>query len=216
MLNMNFQESVIIETENQEWQPSPASKVFRKPLAREDRESGHATSIVQYVAGACFPEHPHPAGEEILVLSGIFSDEAGNFGPGSYLRNPPGSSHAPFSEEGCIIFVKLCQFDPSDRQTVRINIFEALTREGSDKLAEVSLHQFNEERTSILRIPAGETCSLQDRSGGVELLIISGKLSTGSEDWPAGTWIRTPSCNYDLNSASEDSLLLVKSGHLSL
>ncbi|MGI9281682.1 MAG: cupin domain-containing protein [Endozoicomonas sp.] len=94
MLNMNFQESVIIETENQEWQPSPASKVFRKPLAREDRESGHATSIVQYVAGASFPEHLHPAGEEILVLSGIFSDEAGNFGPGSYLRNPPGSSHA--------------------------------------------------------------------------------------------------------------------------
>ncbi|MGI9279372.1 MAG: cupin domain-containing protein [Endozoicomonas sp.] len=83
-------------------------------------------------------------------------------------------------------------------------------------MAEVPLHQSNEERTSILRIPAGKTCSLQDRSGGVELLIISGKLSTGSEDWPADTWIRTPSCNYDLNAANEDTLILVKSGHLSL
>ncbi|WP_422411357.1 MULTISPECIES: cupin domain-containing protein [unclassified Endozoicomonas] len=216
MLNMNFKESVVIQTENQQWQPSPASKVFRKPLAREDKESGHATSIVQYIAGASFPAHPHPNGEEILVLSGTFSDETGDFGPGSYLRNPPGSQHAPFSKEGCVIFVKLCQFDPSDRQTVRDNMFEALGRNDSTGVAEVFLYQFKDEKVSTLRIPAGKTLSLQDRSGGLEILVISGKLSTASGDWPAGTWIRTPHFNYDLEPATEDTIVMIKTGHLPL
>ncbi|KEQ19485.1 cupin domain-containing protein [Endozoicomonas numazuensis] len=216
MLNMNFQESIIIQTEKQEWQPSPASTVFRKQLAREDKESGHATSIVQYVAGASFPEHPHPTGEEILVLSGIFSDETGDFGSGTYIRNPPGSHHAPFSKDGCIIFVKLCQFDPADRQTVRINIFESLEKEASDKITEVSLHQFESKRTSLLSIPAGETPYLRNKPGGVELLIVSGKLSTHSEDWPVNTWIRTPHCDYDLQPVNDDTILLIKSGHLPL
>lgn len=216
MLNMNFQESFVIQTEKQEWQSSPASQVFRKPLAREDKESGHATSIVQYSAGASFPEHPHPAGEEILVLSGTFSDETGDFGPGSYIRNPPGSRHTPFSEEGCIIFVKLCQFDSSDRQTVRTNIFEALAKKAEDETVEVPLHQFNNEKTSIFKVPAGQTLSLSERTDGLELLVISGKLSTPSEDWPAGTWIRTPNLDYDLTPTNEDTIVLAKSGHLLL
>ncbi len=107
MLNMNFAERVVIEAAAQDWQPSPAAGVWRKPLAREYREQGHATSIVRYEPGSRFNTHPHPKGEEILVLEGVFSDETGDYPAGNYLRNPPGSSHAPFSEQGCIIFVKL-------------------------------------------------------------------------------------------------------------
>ena len=51
-----------------------------------------------------FSTHPHPHGEEILVLEGVFSDEHGDYPAGTYLRNPPGSQHAPYSKEGCVIF----------------------------------------------------------------------------------------------------------------
>jgi len=75
MLNMQFEQRVMINTHDHPWQPSPVSGVWRKPLAREEAERGHATSIVRYDPGASFPRHEHPLGEEILVLDGIFSDE---------------------------------------------------------------------------------------------------------------------------------------------
>ena len=48
MLNMDFSQRVVIKTATQAWQPSPMPGVSRKPLAREDAERGHATSIVRY------------------------------------------------------------------------------------------------------------------------------------------------------------------------
>lgn len=72
MLNMNFSERVVIDTQQQPWLPSPAQGVWRKPLEREAKESGHTSSIVKYDAGSQFATHPHPLGEEIFVLEGYF------------------------------------------------------------------------------------------------------------------------------------------------
>ncbi len=54
------------------------------------------------------------------MLDGVFSDEHGDYPAGTYLRNPPGTRHAPFSREGCTLFVKLWQFAASDLTPVRI------------------------------------------------------------------------------------------------
>ena len=88
MINMDFDQHVVVNTVSQDWQASPASGVWRKPLAREDAERGHATSIVRYDPGASFTAHNHPKGEEILVLEGVFSDETGDYPSGTYFRNP--------------------------------------------------------------------------------------------------------------------------------
>ena len=74
MLNMDFGKRVVIETAKQNWLESPHKGVWRKPLAREGIENGHATSTVRYDAGASFASHEHPSGEELLVLEGTFSD----------------------------------------------------------------------------------------------------------------------------------------------
>lgn len=120
MLHMNFAERVVIETASQSWLPSPMPGVWRKPLARAQAEAGHATSIVRYEAGSRFSAHTHPRGEEILVLDGVFSDEDGDYPAGSYLRNPAGSQHSPFSVDGCTLLVKLHQFQAGDQDRVRI------------------------------------------------------------------------------------------------
>ena len=67
MLNMDFTERVVINTHDKNWVASPLAGVWRKPLAREEAERGHATSIVRYDPGASFSAHDHPLGEEILV-----------------------------------------------------------------------------------------------------------------------------------------------------
>jgi len=112
------------------WVSSPASGVERKLLERDGGELARATSVVRYAPGSSFDTHVHGLGEEILVLEGIFSDEFGDYGPGTYLRNPPGSSHAPFSRTGCTLFVKLRYFDLRDDQRVVIDTQTAAWRRG--------------------------------------------------------------------------------------
>ena len=95
--------------------------VERRMLDRIGDEVARATSIVRYAANSRFSPHVHDEGEEFLVLEGVFQDEHGDFPAGTYVRNPPQSRHTPGSEPGCVLFVKLRQFDPADRTQVRLD-----------------------------------------------------------------------------------------------
>src|SRR5262245_27744975 len=77
------------------WHPSPAPGVERKLLERMGGEGALATRIVRYASHSHFAAHEHGAGEESLVLEGVFSDEHGDYPPMTYVRNPPGSVHTP-------------------------------------------------------------------------------------------------------------------------
>ncbi|MGE0826740.1 MAG: cupin domain-containing protein [Candidatus Binatia bacterium] len=105
-LHTDLEQALVLQTKDIPWQSSPAPGVERRYLVR-DEEKGVVTSIVRYAPGASFPAHSHPGGEEILVLEGTFADEYGQYPAGTYLRNPPGSHHHPYSPDGCVIFVKL-------------------------------------------------------------------------------------------------------------
>ena len=105
-LRTDITEGIALQTKDLPWEPSPALGVERRLLVR-DEERGIATSIVRYAPGASYPAHTHSGGEEIFVLEGTFADENGTYPAGTYLRNPPGSYHHPYSPDGCVIFVKL-------------------------------------------------------------------------------------------------------------
>ncbi len=112
-LRNQFDQREAVETATLPWAASPLAGVDRRMLDREGGEVARATSIVRYAPGSHFERHVHGGGEEILVLEGTFSDERGDHPAGSYLRNPPGSAHAPFSVDGCLLLVKLWQFGPA-------------------------------------------------------------------------------------------------------
>ena len=80
---------------------------------------------MRYAPGSHFSAHGHPGGEEFLVLDGVFSDERGDHPEGTYLLNPEGYAHAPFSREGCELFVKLRQYPGRGRTQVRIDTHTA-------------------------------------------------------------------------------------------
>lgn len=214
MLNMNFLERLVIETADMPWQPSPAQGVWRKPLEREDKESGHTTSIVKYDAGSAFKPHPHPMGEEIFVLEGVFSDEFGDYPAGTYIRNPPNSVHAPFSKEGCVIFVKLNQFDEQDIETVRVNTFDTNWQQGQGNLQVMPLHSFVHEHTALVKWPAGEQFVPHKHFGGEEILVLRGEFIDEQGRYPEGTWLRSPHMSEHHPFVEQETIILVKVGHL--
>ena len=214
MLNMNFSERVVIDTQQQPWLPSPAQGVWRKPLEREAKESGHTSSIVKYDAGSQFATHKHPLGEEIFVLEGVFSDENGDYPAGSYLRHPPGSQHAPFSHEGCVILVKLNQFDPRDLDVVKMNTQQTEWLQGIGGLQVMPLHEFEHEHTALVKWPKGETFQPHRHFGGEEILVLSGKFQDEQGEYPRHTWIRSPHMSGHFPFVEEETIILVKTGHL--
>lgn len=95
-VNADFSARVVIESQIAPWVTSPEQGVERKLLDRVGDQVARATSIVRYAPGSAFATHEHALGEEFLVLSGTFADEHGEYPPGTYVRNPPGSQHGAF------------------------------------------------------------------------------------------------------------------------
>ena len=95
LINADFAQRVVIATDTMPWVPSPQAGVERRMLDRVGGEVARATSLVRYAPASSFPAHEHALGEEFLVLGGVFSDEYGDYGEGTYVRNPPRSRHTP-------------------------------------------------------------------------------------------------------------------------
>ena len=216
MLNMDFDQRVVIDTRVSEWIASPVSGVERKPLARAGAESGHATSVVRYVAGAQFDYHEHPQGEEIFVLSGVFSDESGDYPAGHYFRNPRGSGHKPHSHEGCELLVKLCQFQHGDDQSVCVDTERAPWLPGQGRLEVLPLHSYFTEYTALVRWPAGERFKRHYHVGGEEIFVLQGEFIDEHGRYGPGTWVRSPHMSQHHPYVEKDTIIWVKTGHLAL
>lgn len=197
------------------WMDSPLPGVQRRMLERDGEEVARATSIVRYAPGSRFDRHEHAFGEEFLVLEGVFSDETGDYGPGYYVRNPPGSGHRPHSEAGCTILVKLRQFDPADDQYVRIDTrrrsWQATTREGPEELP---LFSRAGERVALQRWAPGAALPQHSHPGGEELFILDGELRDQLGRYGTGTWLRQPHSSEHAPFSDTGCILYIKTGHL--
>lgn len=197
------------------WQSSPIPGVARRMLDRDGGEVARATSVVRYEAGGEFPGHEHALGEEFLVLSGVFQDEHGDYPAGTYVRNPPGSYHEPRSETGCTLFVKLRQFDPSDRARVRIDTRVRPLVTDESGWARGELHRHGAETVAILRVRSDAPARDLTWPGGAELLVLEGELVDDEGSYPAGTWLRLPGGSVQRRlSAPAGARCYLKTGHL--
>jgi len=218
-LNGDMSVRAQVKTVDLHWQPSPGGEVLRKRVHRVGPpEAGQVTSLVRYAPGARFPAHDHPEGEEILVLEGVFSDEHGDWGPGSYLLNPEGFRHAPFSKAGCLIFVKLRQFAHSAtarREHVELTI-DALDWgpsevEGVEHAALYERTGFP-DRMRLERFAPGASRALEKIAGGSEWLVLEGGLEVDGEHLPALSWLRVPDGDSITLSSRDGCLLYRKQG----
>jgi anti-sigma factor ChrR (cupin superfamily) len=165
------------------WTPSPAAGVERRMLFRVGDEIARATSIVRFAPNSRFPMHMHGGGEEILVLEGVFQDETGDYPAGSYLRNPTGTAHAPWSDPGCVIFVKLWQFRADDHEVV------ALPPEAG--AARRPLFANDSERVWEESWTPGAEIRL-DNPDGLEIFVVSGEFAQEDERFERWSWLRLP------------------------
>lgn len=191
-LNDNLSEPTVAHAAAMDWIPSPAKGVERRMLFRIGAEKARATSIVRYAADSHFARHGHPGGEEFLVLEGVFQDETGDFPAGTYVRNPPGTGHAPRSGAGCVIFVKLWQFRADDqRRVVQRPCDDSAALTGPDVISSRLLFENADERVVIAAwAPRAEI--VLPNATGLELLVLDGSTHDEGRNLDRWSWFRLP------------------------
>jgi anti-sigma factor ChrR (cupin superfamily) len=217
-LNADFSQRAVVHAAALPWVPSPIAGVDRRMLDRIGEEVARATSIVRYAPDSHFSPHTHGGGEEFLVLEGVFQDEHGDYGPGSYVRNPPTTRHTPGSAPGCTIFVKLWQFDADDRTEVRIDTRQrgfaaAGARPGVDIMP---LFEDPREDVRLERWAPNAVITL-DLPGGFEALVLEGNFQEGGDTFAAQSWLRLPTgARLSATAGSQGAVVWIKTGHLAL
>ena len=213
-INDDFSQRVVIEHHDLAWIPSPESGVERRMLERQGDEAAKATSIVRYQAGSKFQAHDHTLGEEVFVLAGTFSDETGDYPAGTYIMNPPGSAHAPFSESGCTLFVKLRHLGSDQVEREVIDTTTAPWYQGMVPGLNV-MPLMRQGSGSTLVKWAPETFFNPHRHyGGEEIFVVDGVFEDEHGRYPTGSWIRSPHMSMHKPFSKEGCTIFVKTGHL--
>lgn len=213
-INANLAERAVVHSEQVLWVASPMQGVHRRMLDRIGDEVARATTIVRYAPGSSFSAHTHTGGEEFLVLDGVFQDEHGDFPVGTYVRNPPTTSHTPRATDGATILVKLWQFDPEDRTELKIDTTIQEAQPVGDGVSQIPLFEDARERVRIEIWDASAAVHVAAHKG-FEALVIEGSFTEGGEEFDRNSWLRLPlGMALTATAGPQGARLWVKSDHL--
>jgi anti-sigma factor ChrR (cupin superfamily) len=215
-VNADFDQIASAHTAQMQWIASPMPGVSRRMLDRIGDEVARATSIVRYDAGSSFSPHTHSGGEEFIVLDGVFQDEHGDFPVGTYVRNPIGTSHQPASEPGCEIFVKLWQFDPAEKEILRVDTetLDLVQSTDNPDVSQATIFADQHERVDIQLWQPGANITLS-HPGGLELLVLKGSFTRDDEGYSKHDWLRLPrDASIELTAGDSGARVWLKTGHL--
>lgn len=217
-LNADLSKPCRVDSNTLEWTASPSGTVSRRRMHLVGAaEAGQVTSIVRYEPGARFPAHDHPEGEEILVLEGVFSDEHGDWPEGTFLLNPEGFRHAPFSEEGCVLWVKLRQFPGTEREHVALDHTElrwqATGGEGIEQKTLYAQPGFSDV-SALERWAPGTRPATRSYELGAEYFVLDGSFEDEHGEHGPRTWLRLPMGSRHTPRTASGCTLYVKRGGL--
>ena len=213
-VNADFSKRVMLHGDSIDWEASPMPGVERRRLDRLMSVHDRVTTIVRYAPNSHFSSHTHTGGEEFIVLEGVFEDDYGAWPAGSYIRNPPQSSHTPGSTEGCTIFVKLWQFQPDDRtfiHTQRNKLGAVEDNHGAlvsplykDEHEEVRFEQWAPHADRVI-----------DATGGAEVFVLEGGFTETGDQLRQYSWLRMPVKSViHAKAGPSGACLWIKTGHL--
>ena len=217
-LNADFSQRVAVHAAKLPWIASPIAAVERRMLDRIGDEVARANLDRPLRASQPVPlRTPMAAARSFLVLEGVFQDEHGNYpGPAPMSATRRLRATLPAPRSGCVLFVKLWQFDLADRTQVRRDA-QALVyapAQGRPGVEIAALFNDSREEVRMERWQPHVSISLDLPDGG-EFLVLDGEFNEGGEGFAAQSWLRLPTGGRLSAAAGRDGCTLwAKTGHL--
>lgn len=213
--NDDFSTRVVENADAMGWLESDTPGVRVKMLEAAMDTYPRLTMLIRFAPGSSYDLRQHYGGEEFLVLEGSLQDERGKYPTGYYVRNPAGNVHVPYSESGCLLFVKLGEFAADDREQRIINVLDdADWLPGPvDNTEVLALHMHDTRSVLMLRWREDATFKPGLDPQGEEIFIINGQLTDNHGSYSEHTWIRNPIVEWQAWSGDKHTLVYYKNGH---
>jgi len=213
--NDDISQRVALNSSTLPWIDLSPSCIQSKLLEQHADEFAKTTSIVRYEENTQIGTQTYPLGQEILILEGDYDEGDGAYGAGTYIKNPPNTSHTIRSKSGCTLFVKNNYLTLEDKQrtvleTQSANWFQGLVT----GLTVLPLAEFGTKHTALVRWAPETRFNPHRHFGGEEILVLEGIFEDEFGKYPAGTWIRSPHMSGHHPFSVEGCLILVMTGHL--
>ncbi len=77
--------------------------IYVKVLRFDEATRRPPTFLLKFDAGASYPNHNHPGGEEVYVVEGEVRFGATQLNAGDYLYAPTNATHSVSSRTGCVM-----------------------------------------------------------------------------------------------------------------
>ena len=102
-------ENQLVRSNQIEWKPlgeEGVTGIYIKSLQFDKETKRSPTMLLKFEAGARYPLHNHPAGEEIFVLEGDIHLGKDHLLAGDYLFTAPNNMHAVRTDNCCVVLLK--------------------------------------------------------------------------------------------------------------
>lgn len=105
-----MRENQLVKSSEIEWSPldeDMVKGVFIKSLLYDEEQKRSPTILLKFEAGASYPLHDHPGGEEIYVLEGDVKLGKDELKAGDYLFTAVNNKHRVSTKNGCVLLLKV-------------------------------------------------------------------------------------------------------------
>ncbi len=196
------------------WTATGTPGVEKKLLVAGNEAGMLEVSILRLKPGARLPSLHEGWGIEVVVLEGSWQLPEGILEENGYSRRPPAEAGAGRAATGCTLYVRSGPFAEDDQELVHVQAGEEPWSAGHGSLRIKSLHSMGDEGTAFVRWPDGERFIPHQHWGGEEIFVLSGTFQDEHGVYPKGTWIQSPHLSTHYPFVEEETVILVKTGHL--
>jgi anti-sigma factor ChrR (cupin superfamily) len=172
------------------------------------------TTLIKLEPGARLAEQRHRVSQDLFCLAGSWSDDAGAYGPASFVHHPAGSIVAACSDGGALLLGKTRHGPSCDARIVvetTAGVWQPALLAG---LRIMMLHQHGVVRVALLSFPAGARIAEHDHPQGEEFYVLDGGLEDEQGSYGQGTWVRQPRASRHAVHSEDGCTMFSISGHM--
>ena len=205
-INIDYETAIDIDENSISWQKVENCEIYKKIFSKDDDKE---TALIRMEANESFKNSERTNSVEVFVLEGIYSNEFGDFGKGTYLKLPQEQENKIKTTSACKIFKKT-NYEQINKEKVIVDTSKSFWREGQGNLQVMPLS----EQTALVKWPQNERFVPHTHWGGEEILVLSGTFIDEHGKYKMGTWIRSPHLSRHFPYVEEETIIFVKTGHM--
>ncbi len=209
-----MQTNLQIRCDDLPWTPTETPGVECKTLSPVAGEHDFEVSLVRLAAGASFAPATSARIVEVFVLAGSWDLPDATLQPNGYSRSNPARLESNSTKTGCTLFVRVVNASGTVGDSVTSQTDELPWHPGHGNLRVKPLHSHGTEGTALVHWPEGERFIPHRHFGGEEIFVLSGTFLDEHGRYPKHTWILNPHLSAHHPFVEEETVILVKTGHL--